>query len=116
VLKPGRLALALMVFAGLPVVASNLTGDAPMAHFKGKDQALYDAALKAVLESDADGTARSWSNPETKASGEVKSIKSFTRGETRCRAVSISNKAQGRTSSGDFNFCRSTTGKWTLAS
>ena len=51
----------------------------------------------------------------TKASGEVKSVKSFTRGEAKCRTVSIANKAQGRTSDGNMNFCRNASGKWTVS-
>ena|SRR6185436_19490474 len=110
-----RFATASLAFACAPALASNLPGDAPIAHFKGKDQALFDEALKAVLDDPKDGTARSWSNPETKAGGEVRSVKSFARGEAKCRTVSVANKAQGRTSDGNMNFCRSAAGKWTVA-
>ena len=110
-----RIAMASLTLACVSAFASNLPGDAPIAHFKGKDKALFDEALNAVLDDPKDGTARNWSNPETKAGGEVKSVKSFTRGEAKCRTVNIANKAQGRTSDGPMNFCRSAAGKWTPA-
>ena len=110
-----RIAMASLAAACIPAFAGNLTADAPIAHFKGNDKALFDEALNAVLDDPKDGTARSWSNPETKAGGEVKSVKSFNRGEAKCRTVNIANKAQGRTSDGTMNFCRSAAGKWTLA-
>ena len=107
-----RFAIASLILACAPALASNLPADAPIAHFKGKDRALFDEALNAVLDDPKDGTARSWSNPETKAGGEVKSVKSFSRGENKCRTVNVANKAQGRTSDGNMNFCRSAAGKW----
>ena len=110
-----RIATASLILACAPALASNLPGDAPIAHFKGKDRALFDEALNAVLDDPKDGTARSWSNPETKAGGEVKSVKSFARGDGKCRTVNVANKAQGRTSDGTMNFCRSASGKWTPA-
>jgi surface antigen len=108
----------LLAFGALfaaPAMALNLTDDAPMAQFKGKDQGMFDSTLYGVLDHAKDGVNRSWSNPETKAGGEVKAIKSFTRDDVPCRTVHVSNKAGGRTSSADYNFCRSSAGNWVLA-
>jgi surface antigen len=107
--------LIAMLAGAAPALAGNLTPDAPYAQFKGKDEALFNAALYGMLDEGADGASRTWSNPDTKASGEVKAIKTFTRGETACRTVSIANKAGGRTASGKYNFCKAPTGKWALA-
>ena len=107
--------LAVIAFAAAPALAANLTGDAPLAHFKGKDQAMFDAALHTALDDGKPGTTVTWSNPETKAGGEVKAMKSFTRGESACRTVHVSNRAEGRTSSASYNFCKSAQGKWVLA-
>jgi len=107
-------ALALLAAATL-ATGANLTPDAPYAHFKGKDQALFDEALYGVLDGTDESSARKWANKETGASGEVKAVKSFVRGETPCRTVSIANKAGGRMSSNRFNFCRSADGKWKFA-
>ena len=95
-------------------LAGNLTNDAPLAHFKGKDQALFDAALHAVLDNGTSGFSRSWSNPDTKASGEVKAVKSYKRAQVPCRTVAIANRAGGRTSSANYDFCKSADGKWIL--
>jgi len=110
-----RRLLAAAALVAAPAMAVTLTDDAPLAHFKGKDQAMFDAALGAVLDDATPGMKRTWSNPETKAGGEVKAVKSFTRGESQCRTVHVSNRAEGRTSSANYNFCKSAQGKWTLA-
>ena len=107
--------LAAFAFAAAPALAANITDDAPLAHFKGKDQGMFDATLNAVLDDGKPGTTRAWSNPETKASGEVKAVKSFTRGESACRTVHVSNRAEGRTSAANYTFCKSAQGKWGLA-
>jgi surface antigen len=104
-----------IALAATPALALNLTDDAPMAQFRGKDQAMFDAALYGVLDGEKDGAKRSWSNPDTKAADEVKAVKSFTRGDGPCRTVHVANKAGGRTSSADYNFCKPATGKWVLA-
>ena len=109
-----RLAAAALSLACASAPAANISDDAPLAHFKGKDQALFDEALHAVLDKGEKGMRRSWSNPETKAGGEVRAVKSFTRGDAPCRTVHISNKAAGRTSAQNYDFCRSAAGKWVL--
>jgi surface antigen len=110
-----RRTFAVIALAAAPVLAVNLTDDAPLAHFKGKDRETFDMVLYAVLDDGKPGTTRTWSNPETKAAGEVKAVKSFTRGESVCRTVHVSNRAGGRTSSANYNFCKSAQGKWVLA-
>ena len=110
-----KVIVAALALAAVPAFAVNLTDDAPLAHFKGKDQAMFDTALNAALDDGKQGATVAWSNPETKAGGEVKTVKSFTRGELSCRTVHVSNRAEGRTSSADYNFCKSAQGKWALA-
>ena len=107
--------IAAACMAASPAFAVNVTPDAPMAQFRGKDQAMFDEALYGVLDDPRDGAARKWANGETRASGEVKAMRSFEREGRRCRTVAVANKAGGRTSSGNYNFCRSPAGKWTLA-
>ena len=107
--------LAAMAFVAVPALAANVTDDAPLAHFKGKDQALFDTALHSALDDGKPGTTVVWSNPETKAGGEVKAVKSFTRGESACVTVHVANRAEGRTSAANYNFCRSAQGKWALS-
>ena len=105
-------ALSLVV---APAFAANVTDDAPIAQFRGKDRAMFDAALYGTLDAGKDGDTRKWSNPETKAGGEVRAVKSFQRDDVPCRTVHVSNKAAGRASAADYNFCKSAAGKWVLA-
>jgi surface antigen len=89
--------------------------DAPIARFTDQDMQLFTQTLNGVLDSGADGEARKWSNPDTKAGGEVKAIKSFARDAMPCRRVAIKNKAKGRSNSGQYNFCKKPTGEWAPA-
>jgi surface antigen len=100
-----------------PAMASNLSfmKDTPYTHFTKDDHKIFNAALNEVLEKAADGEARSWSNPDSKAGGELKGVKTFERKGAPCRRVSIANKAKGRSASGEYNFCKQASGKWTLA-
>ena len=90
--------------------------DAPIARFTDQDMALFTETLNGVLDDGADGEARSWSNPDTKARGEIKAIKSFERSAAPCRRLAIKNWAKGRSASGQYNFCKKATGEWAPAS
>jgi surface antigen len=110
--------LLLAAFAwSAPAAASNVSfmHDTPYTHFTKKDHEIFDAALQGMLKQGADGETRNWSNPDSKAGGSLKVIKSFKRGETACRRLSIANKAKGRSASGQYNFCEQATGEWKLA-
>jgi surface antigen len=109
--------LAVALAAPWPVVAGNLSylNDTPYTHFTKEDHKIFNAALSDALEKAADGEARTWSNPASNASGELKPLKSFDRKGTRCRTLFLANKAKGRSASAEYNFCRQASGKWTLA-
>ena len=89
--------------------------DTPYTHFTKEDHAMFDAAMKESLDKSADGQSSAWSNPATKASGELKPVESFERKGQKCRKLYIANKARGRSASGEYNFCKQASGKWTLA-
>jgi surface antigen len=110
--------LLLAVFAvATPVAASNMgfMNDTPYVHFTKEDHAIFDEALQDVLNKGADGESRKWTNPASKAGGDLKVLKSFQRGQTTCRRLSIANKAKGRSASGQYNFCRQASGEWKLS-
>ena len=116
----GRIRVAFLVAAlgsATAASAANLgfLKDAPIARFTEQDLTLFKQTLDEVLDKGADGEARRWSNPETKAGGEIKAIKSFERGATPCRRVAISNAAKGLSASGQYNFCKQPTGQWAQA-
>src|SRR5512147_1277535 len=110
------LATAFLLAAG-PASAQTMMfmHDTPYTHFTKEDHAMFDAAMKEALDKNADGESRAWSNPTTRASGELKPVESFERKGQKCRKLYIANKAKGRSNSGEYNFCKQASGKWTLA-
>jgi len=112
-----RSLLAVILLAAGPALAGTLSymSDTPYANFTKEDHAIFAAAMKDALEKGADGESRSWSNPATKANGELKPVDTFERKGLKCRRMYIANKAKGRSASSEYNFCRQSTGKWTLA-
>lgn len=88
--------------------------DTPYSYFSKEDHALFDATLEEVLAKGAIGESRSWSNPKSKASGEIKMVKNYERAGVTCRTLFIANKAKGRSASGQYNFCPKESGGWTL--
>ena len=100
-----------------PVAASNLSfmNDTPYTHFTKEDHKIFNEALQDILQQGADGESRKWSNPASKAGGNLKILKRFERDQLPCRSVVIANKAKGRSASGQYNFCRQASGEWKLA-
>lgn len=114
-----RLALLLAAIAATAPASAQSMGamkDGPIARFTEQDMQLFTKTLNGVLDDGADDEVRSWSNPDTKARGEVKVIKSFERAAAPCRRVAIKNEAKGRSASSQTNFCKQSTGKWAPAS
>ena len=113
----GRGLLLLVLVAAVPALAQNVLfmKDAPYAHFTEEDHAIFNETLNDTLSNGAEGETRKWSNPKTRASGEMTPLKSFERTGRPCRSLSIKNKAKGLTGSAKYNFCKQDTGKWALA-
>jgi surface antigen len=89
---------------------------APIARFTDHDMQLFKQTLNGVLDVGTVGEARTWSNPDTKARGEITAIKSFERDTVPCRRVAIKNWAKGRSALGQYNFCVQENGQWAAAS
>jgi surface antigen len=114
--RMGCVFLIALATASVPASAASLgSADMPFAHFTDKDREILIQNLDAVLEKGADGQARKWSNPDTKASGQITPIKSFERGGAPCRTLTVSNKAKGRSATGPYTFCKQPPGDWKLA-
>jgi surface antigen len=109
--------LVAVLAAAAPALASNLNfmKDTPYTHFTDEDHKIFNETLNDTLNNGADGESRAWSNPKTKAGGEVKPLKTFERKGTPCRTVYIANKAKGRSASSKYNFCKQASGTWALA-
>jgi surface antigen len=113
---PGLL-LSVLVMA-MPASAANLgfMKDGPFMRFTEEDHAIFSKTLDDTLSNATDGEARTWSNPKSRANGEMKPVKSFERDRLSCRTLSITNKANASAdATGRYNFCKQDSGKWTLA-
>jgi surface antigen len=88
--------------------------DTPYTHFTKEDHKIFNELLNGILNSGADGESRTWSNPKSKANGELKVVKSFERDSTPCRTLAITNHAKGRSASGEYNFCKKPSGEWKM--
>src|SRR5471032_1108221 len=106
--------LAVLVACSVPAFSQIMGRDAPFAYFTDKDTKIFQEALEGALDKSADGVSVDWSNPDTKAHGQIKPVKTFERGGSPCRTATITNNAKGRSASGPFTFCKATSGKWTL--
>jgi surface antigen len=105
--------LAMLAACALPAAAV-IGSDMPYANFTGKDHEIFRKALDGALEKGADGTTIEWSNPETKAGGEIKPLKTFERAGAPCRVVNIANHAKGRSASAPWTLCKTAPEKWTV--
>lgn len=109
--------LVAVLAAAAPALAVNLNfmKDTPYTHFTDEDHKIFNQTLNDALNKGADGESRSWSNPKSKAGGEVKALKTFERKGMACRTVYIANKAKGRSANAEYNFCKQASGAWGLA-
>lgn len=109
-----------LVIAALAAAAQAVAGDytfmtdTPYSYFSKEDHALFDATLNDVLDKGAIGESRAWSNPKSKAGGEIKALKDYQGAGVTCRTLFIANKAKGRSASGKYNFCPKEGGGWRL--
>ena len=105
-MKTAAVVAAAILFADAPVLASNLNflADSPATYFNQQDKALFKDTTTTMLNEANDGESRSWSNPETKSSGEVKVLRTLP-GEDKCRELEITNRAAGRKHTGRSVFC-----------
>jgi surface antigen len=109
--------LLVLSSASLPAAATNLAflKDAPISRFTKQDMKLFEQTLNDALEKSADGDVKTWSNPDTQAGGEIKTLKSFKRGALPCRRLAIRNSAKGLTASGEYSLCKQPKGEWKQA-
>jgi surface antigen len=107
--------IAALIACSLPAIAANIDKDIPLGNFTEQDMKDFRQALDFALEKNADGDSLHWASMKTKASGDIKPLKSFERGGLKCRTANVANEANGRTASGPFTFCKNKDGKWVLA-
>ena len=88
--------------------------DGPISRMTNEDFRIAGEALRKALDSGRDGEAHAWKNPRTAASGSIVPAAAFERRGLRCRGVKVSTTAQGRTSSSEWNVCKTPEG-WKVA-
>ncbi len=91
---------------------SGLLSDTPLSRFSDEDLSIFEAAVTEALESRPDGSSIPWENPNTGASGSVTPLNTERRDQRECRLLDIINRAEGRSGSARFWFCRNPDGIW----
>ena len=109
--------LVVALAAPATVMAANTVfmKDAPYTHFTAEDKKMFHALLDDTLNKGADGDAREWFNPATKAGGSMKPLKSFEKDGLPCRALAIENHAKSRKAKGEYQLCKQASGKWAIS-
>ncbi len=109
--------LIVILASAIPALASyiDLLKDSPSTYFTEEDRAIFVETLNDTLNNSVDGETRSWSNSNTKASGEMTVLMTFDRNGLSCRTLSIVNNADDLTATRKFTFCRTEPGIWKIA-
>ncbi len=91
---------------------SAILWNTPSEYFTTDDWQLFEETLHNTLDGSADGQAKAWSNPASKASGEFTVLKSVRRSDRDCREVKIIASAGGLRRVTGIAFCREDDGNW----
>lgn len=73
------------------------------------------STTREVLDNGADGTQKTWENPDSGASGTIKVLNTYEQNGLRCRRTHFSNSAGGFDGAGTFNLCKVADGSWKIA-
>ena len=109
---PGAYQMAsISLFPSMARQGADLFGDG--LELTQSDLDLQRETIGSCLENDADGTIRSWNNPESGHSGRVRATRTYLKKGLRCRAFKLEiNGAQ--TVRLDLAACRLPDGAWKL--
>ena len=107
-------AIILTTVAAAEAANVNFLSDAPIAYMNEDDQRLFREAVFKALDDTADGQTVNWSNPKTKAGGEIKLIRTDDMHGDLCRIAQVHNKAGGRENRGVYRACKNAKGDWRL--
>lgn len=88
--------------------------DAPAEFFTKEDWNLFTAAYKKLLNEGKDGETAAWSNPATKASGQLTLVNTFEDQGLTCRTLKVSNQAKSRKATNNFKLCKQPDGEWKI--
>jgi hypothetical protein len=105
----GLLALLFAAAGAGAVHAGNLSflSDSPVSHFRQADVDLMKQNAREVLDSSDPAAQRSWSNPNTAASGAAQTVGQFTAsGGTPCKRLRVTNQFRNLASDATYTVCK----------
>jgi uncharacterized lipoprotein NlpE involved in copper resistance/surface antigen len=111
----GALMLALLI--PLAQAQSGLVGvlkGSPFANFTEADYGKFFAAVTKAADGPVAAPGTEWTDPDSGASGIVRSTSAVKRPEGDCRILNGTNTARGRTESFVVTVCRARDGSWKL--
>jgi surface antigen len=110
-------ALTAVLLAGiLPARAANLgfLSDSAFSYFNEADLKLFGAALEEALNKAAIGDTQTWSNDQTRSSGEIRTLGEFKRDGQNCRTILVTNRARSLVGRTEYRLCRQDSGRWAM--
>jgi surface antigen len=114
-----NLIFASLVVLGLPAQAFNiypLFRDTPAERFDDRDIDLFLAAKSKALTEQPVGEPVQWENPATSAGGSITVVEELEAGGRPCKRLRVENRANGRSATGVWQYCREPDGRWELSS
>lgn len=84
----------------------------PVRFFTEQDWEMARETVRRALEDGADGETVEWTNPDSGSRGTITPTGSTGEDGETCRAVKITNHANGLEGGGTFEFCRQADGSW----
>ena len=88
--------------------------EAPLAYFTDTDWSMFKSALDKALNENADSVSARWNNASSGSSGEVTPLNTREVNGMTCRETRLVNRAQGLSTSGNYLFCKTADGEWTM--
>lgn len=98
--------------AGIAANTSFLN-DSAMSEFKDDDVMMLQSNIDQALTL-PQGETKAWENPVTGAHGRITVLAPHSQDGRECRKLRVENHARGRSGEGDWNYCRTTEGRWEL--
>ncbi len=107
-------AIVWLAWSGLSIAANiSFLNDAAMSEFKDDDVMMLQSNIDEALTL-PEGETKAWENPVTGAHGRITVLAPHSRDGRECRKLRVENHARGRSGEGDWNYCRTTEGRWEL--
>ena len=88
----------------------------PAEVFNKQDWSLFEATIMDTLNTAQDDETKTWANPKTRASGEVKVLRTVKTSAQDCRLLRLTNKSPNRENAIELIFCKQPNGSWKIAS